>query len=75
MKKALKIKTTIVLKGFEKISESQEKKLLGGFSNTISGPGTGLDDGASNNCSGGNCVSGCGSGSNASCNTVAGCGK
>ncbi|WP_326982462.1 hypothetical protein VUJ46_20125 [Chryseobacterium sp. MYb264] len=45
MKKVIKSKTTVVLTGFEKISESQEKKLLGGFSNTILGPTTGLDDG------------------------------
>ncbi|WP_431611417.1 hypothetical protein [Chryseobacterium sp. 'Rf worker isolate 10'] len=75
MKKVIKSKTTVVLTGFEKISESQGKQLLGGFSHTISNPETGLDDGTgtSNNCAGGNCKDGCGQGQNVNC--VSGCGK
>jgi len=61
---------------FEAITENSEKKLLGGFSASISLFSTqafGID--GSNNCNGGNCVEGCGNGSNVSCNTVQGCGK
>ncbi|WP_346983912.1 hypothetical protein [Chryseobacterium sp. POE27] len=74
MKKVIKSKTKLVLTGFEKISESQEKKLLGGFSNAILGPTTGIDDGTgtTNNCQGGNCRDGCGQGQNVNC--IQGCG-
>ena len=69
MKKVTKSKTTVVLTGFEKISESQKKHLLGGFSHTISNPDTGLDpdDGTTNNCQGGNCRAGCGILQNLNC--------
>lgn len=76
MKKVLKIKTTLFLEGLEKVSESDGKTLIGGFSLSIVGPG-GLDPdtgtGEANNCQGGNCVSGCGNGQNVQCNTIAGC--
>lgn len=75
MKKQLKIKTILVLNDFEKISESQEKKIVGGFSQSFSGPTDGLDDGGTtNNCQGGNCRAGCGTGQNIQCNTYQGCG-
>ncbi|WP_346983911.1 hypothetical protein [Chryseobacterium sp. POE27] len=67
MKKINKSKIKLVLTGFEKISESQEKKILGGFSNVISDPTTGIDDGTTNNCQGGNCRAGCGQGQNLNC--------
>lgn len=72
MKKIMKSKTTVVLTGFEKISESQERKLLGGFSNTITNPTTGIDNGTgdggtTNNCQGGNCRQGCGIAQNLNC--------
>ncbi|WP_449388626.1 hypothetical protein [Chryseobacterium lineare] len=72
MKKNVKSKTKLVLKGFEKISESQEKKLLGGFSNIISGPATGIDDGVANNCQGGNCAINCSIHQNLNCQSACG---
>ena len=73
MKKIIKSKTKLVLTGFEKISESQENKLIGGFSKTISDPTTILDGGGTtNNCQGGNCKDGCGQGQNVNC--IQGCG-
>jgi hypothetical protein len=61
---------------FEPISETSESQLTGGFSSAISVlPGTpfAVED---NNCNGGNCTSGCGTGQNVSqCNTTMGCGK
>ena len=71
MKKIIKSKTTVVLTGFEKISESQEKKLLGGFSKSL-GSTIEVDTGTTNNCQGGNCRDGCGQGQNLNC--VQGCG-
>lgn len=75
MKKNIKYKTTVLLSGFEKISESHEKQLVGGFSHTITDPSTGIDpdDGTTNNCQGGNCTYKCGTGQNLNC--VKGCGK
>ncbi|TZF95952.1 hypothetical protein FW781_10970 [Chryseobacterium panacisoli] len=73
MKKVIKIKTTVVLTGFEKISESQGKQLLGGFSRTITNPDTGIDDGISNNCQGGNCAINCSIHQNLNCSGA--CGK
>jgi hypothetical protein len=61
---------------FAQISTELEQKLIGGFSQTISivGPTTTIDDGASNNCLGGNCTNGCGmGGQNSCCNSAAGC--
>lgn len=68
-----KIKLTFNISSFEPISEDSENKLVGGFSSSKSG---GKDSVAnlSNNCHGGNCVWGCGSGQNVGCNEVAGCG-
>ncbi|WP_326982458.1 hypothetical protein VUJ46_20100 [Chryseobacterium sp. MYb264] len=75
MKKIIKSKTIMVLTGFEKISESQGKQLLGGFSNTITNPTTGidLDDGTTNNCQGGNCATNCSIHQNLNCRGA--CGK
>jgi hypothetical protein len=73
-----KLKLTASLKGFEKLSESHEKTLVGGFSQSIStvGPTTIIDDsGTTNNCQGGNCTRDCGHGQNIQCNTKAGCGE
>lgn len=67
MKKVIKSKTTVILTGFEEISESHVKQLLGGFSHTITNPNTGIDTGTTNNCEGGNCVTGCGNGQNINC--------
>lgn len=75
MKKQLKIKTVIVLNDFEKVSESQ-KKLVGGFSSSFHQiDSIKIDDGSTNNCNGGNCVSGCGTGQNVNCNSTLGCGE
>lgn len=63
------------LSNFEPISESSENKLIGGFSPSIS---IEIKDHEfnTNNCNGGNCVSGCGNGQNVqTCNTSMGCGK
>jgi hypothetical protein len=67
-------KINYILSDFEVLSELSESQLVGGFSSAISiqvGAPLGVED---NNCSAGNCVSGCGSGQNLSkCNTVPGC--
>ena len=75
MKKIIKRKITLVLTGFEKISESQGKQLLGGFSNTITDLTIGIDpgDGTSNNCQGGNCATNCSVHQNLNCRGA--CGK
>lgn len=66
-------KVTIMLEGFEGISETQGKKLVGGFSASFSAVSKSAvaDDAAANNCRGGNCTTGCGG--NTGCNTVANC--
>ncbi|WP_452225611.1 hypothetical protein [Lacinutrix chionoecetis] len=68
-----KIKLSFNISNFEPISEDSENKLIGGFSTSLSGSGDSLET-LSNNCSGGNCVEGCGSGQNINCNAVKGCG-
>ena len=57
---------------FEPLSEDAEN-LLGGFSASLSSSAFEGGSGAANNCLGGNCVAGCGSGQEV--NTVSGCGK
>lgn len=65
-------KVTIMLESFEGISESQGKKLVGGFSSSFSGSRSSMtDESMANNCRGGNCIVGCGG--NSACNTVANC--
>ncbi|MEE4000518.1 hypothetical protein V1T75_09210 [Tenacibaculum sp. FZY0031] len=71
------LKLTFDISNFEPISENSENKLIGGFSISVTSkesfketdPNSGC-----NNCHGGNCASGCGTGSNVGCNAVAGCG-
>ena len=46
---------------FEPLSEEAEN-LLGGFSSSLSASSFEEGSGAANNCNGGNCVAGCGSG-------------
>lgn len=65
-----------LLLNFEPVSNELEEKLIGGFSQSVSvaGPTTTIDDGASNNCMGGNCTNGCGmGGQNSGCNATSGC--
>ena len=69
-----KVDFSFNLKNFETISENSESKLVGGFSATFFSSEKEFDQGA-NNCSGGNCVAGCGNGQNVDCNTVVGCGN
>jgi len=63
---------------FEPISDIGSEKLIGGFSTSFSVSmvhGSDINDVGSNNCAGGNCVSGCGNGQNIHCsNAVPGCG-
>ncbi|MDP1814041.1 MAG: hypothetical protein Q8K92_06290 [Leadbetterella sp.] len=68
---------TFNLNDFESISETSENQLVGGFSASLSfNPAMSFGDDNSNNCLGGNCVDGCGSGQNVrGCNTVSGCGQ
>ena len=74
-----KVKLTFDISNFEAISENSEKKLVGGFSSSLTGGSDSLET-LSNNCHGGNCATGCGTNethgcsTNASCNAVAGCG-
>ncbi len=68
----MKNKITLIFENFEKISESQENSLVGGFSKSFSNQNEISFDQETNNCDGGNCVAGCGG--NVKCNTVAGCG-
>jgi hypothetical protein len=70
----MKVKISVDLTKFESVSETAEQKLLGGFSASFSSDLENVGDEGSNNCAGGNCVEGCGKGSNSGCNTVAGCG-
>lgn len=61
------------------LQEIREGKLEGGFQEILAieliiGEGS-VTNSSCNNCNGGNCVAGCGSGSNGTCpNNVAGCG-
>jgi len=58
---------------FEVLNESSQGSLIGGFSIALNAVISNATE--SNNCQGGNCVDGCGSGQNVSaCNTVKGCG-
>jgi hypothetical protein len=68
------LKISMSLNRFESLSETAENKMIGGFSASFSTEPVD-DGGGSNNCDGGNCKTGCGTGQNISCNTVAGCGK
>ena len=64
-------KTNSLIIKFEPLSEESEN-LLGGFSASLSA--SSFDEGSgANNCAGGNCVAGCGSGQTV--NTVKGCGS
>jgi len=62
-------KAKLDLSSFEVLAENDKGALVGGFSTTLSNPhsaelGSGINGnncGNTNNCSGGNCVSGCGS--------------
>lgn len=69
-------KLNLKIVNFEKITESNGKKIIGGFSQSvfISDP-TSFDDGSTNNCQGGNCTRDCGHGQNIQCNTQSGCGN
>lgn len=67
------LKVTFNISNFEPISEDSGNKLVGGFSASVSGIGESVLS-LSNNCSGGNCVEGCGSGQNINCNVAKGCG-
>ncbi len=69
----MKNKITLIFENFEKISESQEHNLVGGFSKSFSNQNEISFSRETNNCIRGNCFSGCGD-ENIQCNTVAGCG-
>lgn len=58
---------------FEALSETSGNRLVGGFSDTITGSSNSSGT-LSNNCQGGNCVERCGSGQNIQCNGVRACG-
>ncbi len=64
-------KMTVMLEGFEGISEVHGKMLVGGFSVSFSSRESKDLVMYANNCKGGNCVTGCGG--NQGCNTVANC--
>ncbi len=70
---ATKVKLTFDISNFEAISENSEKKLVGGFSSSLTGGSDSLET-LSNNCHGGNCAVGCGAERNIQCNVVVGCG-
>ncbi len=70
----MKNKITLIFENFEKISESQEHNLVGGFSKSFSNQNEISFSEETNNCHGGNCVKGCGP-FNSGCNTVVGCDK
>lgn len=57
---------------FEEISETSSERLIGGFSASFSiNKNYGdADEVGSNNCAGGNCASGCGTGQNIHCPNV-----
>lgn len=61
---------------FESITETTGQKFVGGFSSAFGNDTDDSDDGGgvTNNCSGGNCKSSCGTGQNIQCNSVANCG-
>jgi len=65
---------TLIFQNFEKISESQEQNLVGGFSKSFSNQNGISFSEETNNCHGGNCASGCGP-TNIGCNVTAGCNK
>lgn len=67
-------KVLMDLTQFESISETSGQQLIGGFSATFSTTELVDDSGGSNNCQGGNCKTGCGTGQNIQCNTVDNCG-
>ncbi len=69
----MKNKITLIFENYEKISESQEHNLVGGFSKSFSNQNEISFNEETNNCNGGNCVSGCGVKGNYGCNNVAGC--
>jgi hypothetical protein len=70
----MKVNVLMDLHKFESISETSGQKLIGGFSATFSVNELVDESGGSNNCQGGNCKTGCGTGQNIQCNTVDGCG-
>lgn len=70
----MKIDLTITLGNYEKINDSHENLLTGGFSSTFSISQNHSFGVEPNNCHGGNCSTDCGGNSNNGCNTVAGCG-
>lgn len=69
-----KLKLKFDVANFEPLSENNERKLVGGFSVSLSGKGEINNTITDNNCYGGNCDTNCGGGQNISCNTVSGCG-
>ena len=69
----MKNKITLTFEDYEKTSEPQEDYLVGGFSKSFSNQKEIAFAEHTNNCDGGNCVSGCGGNGNYSCNTATGC--
>jgi len=72
----MEIKVQINFLQLEQLKEIDNNKLVGGFSSSFSSFSS-FDnkDESANNCLGGNCRIGCGSGQNIQCNTTAGCGE
>ncbi|GEM_PF-1141901 len=68
----MKKKKTIIYENFEKISESQENNLVGGFSTSFSNQAQVRFDIDTNNCKI-NCIPACRP-ENSGCNTIASCG-
>jgi len=66
----MKVKNFFYVGDFESLNETSEQHLIGGFSSSFTVEGNSaanLNEVGSNNCDGGNCVSGCGSGQNVIC--------
>lgn len=69
-------KLRITLSSFETLTENNANELVGGFSKSFSDQSSVLANTLANNCYGGNCTQGCGSGQNTQlCNTYFGCGN
>lgn len=69
-------KLRVTLESFEELTEKNANQLVGGFSKTFSDRNSSIAHALADNCHGGNCTSGCGSGSNTgTCNTAMGCGQ
>ena len=67
-----KEKVMFDISNFETVTEDSENKLVGGFSISIAGIFQDTLENTTNNCQGGNCEAGCGSGQ--TLNGVPGCG-